>query len=135
MTHDPQLWTYVQVGGIGFIAALLVVIFATLIWGHGGAGGGLTAVRTYLKGRKTYILAGAVLLLGLAKQQGYIDLPTYDRYVEFLTGGAIITFKAALARVEARLAAVKDSPPAALPSAAPATLNPIPPPWPPAVPR
>ena len=139
MTHDPLFLTYLQVFGLGVVAALLVVVVCVLVFrGAAGAGTSLATVRAYLKGRKTYILAGAVMALGLAKEQGYIDLPTYERYAEFLTGGAILTFKAALGRVEARLAAARvvtpsavvppaPTPPVTIP---PAVLAPQPPPWP-----
>jgi len=71
MTHDPLFLTYLQIFGLGVVAALLaVVVFVLVFRGTGGAGGGLTAVRAYLKGKKTYLIAAAVLLLGLAKQQG-----------------------------------------------------------------
>lgn len=148
MTIDPQTITYVMIGGIGFVAALLIVIIFTLLYRRAPGAGGLLAARNWLMGKKTYVLAGALMLLGLAKQQGYIDLPTYDRWAEFLTGGAILTFKAALGRVEARLTSMRTVAPVPAPSPTPtltgtyvvdqgvtrfvptaAVMNPIPPPW------
>ncbi len=88
MTIDPQTITYIMMGGIGFIAALLIVVIFTLLFRRAPSvgAGGLTAARDYLVGKKTYLLAGAIMALGLAKQQGWIDLPAGVQLLDPHTG-------------------------------------------------
>ena len=53
----------------------------------------------FLKGKKTYIVAGAAMLVVGAQLLGFVDTDTANQALAALGFGAIVTLRAAVAKV------------------------------------
>lgn len=54
----------------------------------------LSKVWVFLQGKRTYIIAACIFLLGGAKAIGWVDSNTYEVLFTFLGGGAIASLRA-----------------------------------------
>lgn len=54
----------------------------------------ISKVWVFLQGKRTYIIAACIFLLGGAKAVGWVDTNTYEALFAFLGGGAIASLRA-----------------------------------------
>lgn len=97
----PETLQTVQIAGVGAAVALAVVALAAIIYAAArGEAGRVTDALTWLRGKKTYLLAAAITGLEGAAEFGLMD-PDQARKIEtFLVIGVIATFRAAVTKVE-----------------------------------